>query len=161
MHVSWYGMAIEDYYNTLASVNKFGEGTAPDYEQSFSLQDEFYGLLDKSKSTRTWTERGSVVQIDSKFFCDADTDITEKDRLLIIEDHIIAVADVGGYHKETGGAWTLTASAAIGGTCIFYQASDSSGTGRKADGDEYTVYSKKNPNMMGRHLELFLQKVGE
>lgn len=154
-------MAIDDYYNTLASVNKFSEGAAPDFEPSFALQDEFYGMFDKSKSTRIWTDKGSVIQIDGVFMCDAGTSITEKDRLKLVEDHIIAIADVGGYHKELGGSWTLTASAAIGDTCIFYQASTITGTGRKADGDEYTIYSKKNPNMMNRHFELLLQKVGE
>ncbi len=152
---------IEDYFNTLFSVNKFSEGTAPDYEPSFALQDEFYGLLDKSNSSRQWTDRGSVIHIDSIFYCDSATTITEKDRLKVIDDHIITLADVSGYHKKLGGAWTLTASAAIGEPCIFYQASTITGTGRKADGKEYNIYSNKNPNMMNRHLELLLEKVGE
>jgi len=55
----------------------------------------------------------------------------------------------------------LTASAAIGDAVIFYQATNNTGTGRKADGKEYSIYSKKDPNMMQRHLELMLEKVGE
>ena len=84
--------------------------------------------------------------------------ISDKDRVKVIEDHIISVADLTGYHKTTGGAWTLTASAAIGQACIFYQASTNTGTGRKADVKEFTIYSKKNPNEMGRHFELLLQR---
>ncbi len=154
-------MPISDYYNTLVCVNQFSEGTAPDFEQGYSLQDEFYGLLDRQSSTRVWSDKGSAIVIDSKFYCDSDVTITEKDRLKVIEDHVISLADVSGYHKELGGSWTLTASAAIGDTCIFYQAENTSGTNRKADGQEYTIYSKKNPNEMNRHFEILLQKVGE
>lgn len=152
---------IEDYFNTLFAVDKFSEGSAPDFEPSYALQDELYCLLDKNSSTRQWTEKGSVINIDSKLYCESDVIITEKDRVKIIEDHIIAVADLTRYHKSIGGAWTLTASAAIGEACIFYQATNSAGAGRKADGDIFTIYSKKNPNMMGRHLELLLEKAGE
>jgi len=152
---------IQDYFNTLFCVNKFSEGSAPDYEPSYALQDELYGLLDRNSSNRTWTERGSVINIDSKLYCDSDVAITEKDRVKVIEDHIIAIADLTGYHKTLDGAWTLTASAAIGLPVIFYQASSNTGTARKADGKEYSIYSKKNPNMMDRHLELMLEKVGE
>ena len=152
---------IEDYFNTLFSVNKFSEGTAPDWEPSYALQDELYCLLDRNSENRIWTDRGSIISIDSKMYCDSDVAITEKDRVKMIEDHILAVADLGGYHKELGGAWTLTASAAIGDAVIFYQATNNTGTGRKADGKEYSIYSKKDPNMMQRHLELMLEKVGE
>lgn len=152
---------IEDYFNTLFSVNKFSEGTAPDWEPSYNLQDELYCLLDRNNENRQWTDRGSVISIDSKMYCSSDAVITEKDRVKMIEDHIIAVSDIGGYHKELGGSWTLTASAAIGDAVIFYQASTNTGTGRKADGKEYSIYSKKDPNMMQRHLELMLEKVGE
>jgi len=152
---------IEDYFNTLFAVNKFSEGTAPDWEPSYALQDELYCLLDRNSENRIWTDRGSVISIDSKMYCASDVVITEKDRVKMIEDHILAVADLGGYHKELGGAWTLTASAAIGDAVIFYQATNNTGTGRKADGKEYSIYSKKDPNMMQRHLELMLEKVGE
>ena len=154
-------MALSDYYNTLVVVNKFSEGSAPDYEPSYTLQDEFYCLLDKQTSNRIWTDKGSLIKIDNKMFCDPDVTITEKDRIIAIENHTLATADMGGYHKELGGSWTLTASAAIGTPVIFYQASTITGTGRKADGDEYKIYSKKNPNEMNRHFELLLQKVGE
>jgi hypothetical protein len=150
---------IQDYFNTLVSINKFSEGTAPDFEQSFALQDEFYCLIDKQSSNRIWQEQGSAIRIDSKMFCDSSTVITEKDRVKVIEDHIIAVADLTGYHKTVGGSWTLTASAAIGTPCVFYQASTNTGTGRKADGKEYTVYSIHNPNEMQRHYEILLQKI--
>jgi hypothetical protein len=150
---------IQDYFNTLVSINKFSEGTAPDFEQSFALQDEFYCLIDKQSSNRIWQEQGSAIRIDSKMFCDSSTVITEKDRVKVIEDHIIAVADLTGYHKTVGGSWTLTASAAIGTPCVFYQASTNTGTGRKADGKEYTVYSIHNPNEMLRHYEILLQKI--
>lgn len=153
-------MALEDYYNSLLCVNRFTEGTAPDYEQTFALQDEFYGLLDKQSSTRIWQEKGSSVRIDTKLWCDASYSITEKDRITAIENHTLAAADLGKYHKTIGGAWTLTASAAIGTAAIFYQATTNTGTGRKADGDVYTIYSKKNPNEMNWHYELLLQKVG-
>lgn len=149
---------ISDYYNTLICINQYSEGTAPDFEASFSLQDEFYGLFDKQSSSRIWNDQGSSIKIDAKLFCDEEP--TGQDRIKVIEDHIIATADIGGYHKELGGAWTLTASAAIGDTCIFYQALTNTGTGRKADGDEYTIYSIKNPNMMNRHFEILLQKTG-
>ena len=152
---------IQDYFNTLSCVNKFSSGTAPNYEPSYSLQDDFFGLLDRDNESRVWSERGSSIKIDSLFYCDYDTDITKKDRLKIIDEHIIVLADVGGYHKQLGGDWTLTASAAIGEPCIFYQATTATGTGRKADGTEYNIYSKKNPNIMNRHLELLLEKVGE
>lgn len=152
---------IEDYFNTLFSINKFSEGTAPGYEPSYALQDELYCLLDRNSENRTWTDRGSVISIDSKMYCESDVTITEKDRVKIISDHIIAVADVGGYHRTLGGNWALTSSAAIGAAVIFYQASTNTGTGRKADGAEYSIYSKKNPNYMDRHLELMLEKVGE
>ena len=154
-------MAIEDYFNTLFSVNKFSEGSAPDWEPSYALQDELYGLIDSSGGHRTWLPYGSTVTVDSIFYCNEDVDVTTKDQIKIIEDHIIAVADLSGYHKTEGGSWTLTASSAIGQACIFYQASTITGTGRKADGSEYSIYSKKNPNMMDRHLELMLEKVGE
>lgn len=155
-------MALEDYYNTLLCVNRFTEGTAPDYEQTFALQDEFYGLLDKQSSTRIWQEKGSSVRIDTKLWCDASVTITEKDRITAIENHTLVTGDVGKYHRATNGsAWTLTASAAIGTPVIFYGATTNTGTGRKADGDVYTIYSKKNPNELNRHYELLLQKVGE
>jgi hypothetical protein len=150
---------ISDYFNSLVSVNKFSEGSAPDYEPSYALQDEFYCLLDTQSSNRIWQEQGSSINIDMKMYCDPDTVITDKDRVKVIEDHIIAIADVSKYHKTSAGsAWTLTASAAIGQACIFYQASTNTGTGRKADGKEYSIYSKKNPNEMGRHFELLLQR---
>lgn len=152
---------IEDYFNTLFSVNKFSEGPAPDWEPSYALQDEMYCLLDRDSERRTWTDKGSVISIDSKMYCESDVAITEKDRVKIIEDHIISIADLAGYHKTHGGAWTLTASAAIGTPAIFYQATTNTGTDRKADGKEYSIYSKKNPNYMDRHLELLLEKVGE
>ena len=153
---------IEDYFNTLFSVNKFSEGSAPDYEPSYALQDELYCLLDTSGGLRAWTDRGSAVKIDAFMSCGYGVSITEKDQVKIIEDHIIAVADVGSYHKPLNGNWTLTASAAIGQAVIFYQASTSTGTGRKSDGDTYTIVPPiKNPNMMNRHLELMLEKVGE
>ena len=154
-------MAIDDYYNTLTAVDKFTEGTGPDYEQTYVLQDEFYGLLDRASSSRVWTDTGSIIKINSKFFCDANTAITAKDRLRVIDDHIIAASDVSGYHKTTGDGWVLTASAAIGVTCIFYQATDDAGTDRKADGDIYKILPIHNPNEMDRHLELLLEKVGE
>jgi len=152
---------ISDYFNSLVCVNKFSEGSAPDYEPSFALQNEFYCLLDKTTGNRIFQDQGASVKIDMKMYCDSDVVITEKDRVKMVEDHIIAVADLGGYHKPLGGSWTLTASAAIGQTAIFYQASTNTGTGRKADGKEYSIYSKKDPNMMQRHLELMLEKVGE
>lgn len=152
---------IQDYFNTLFSVNKFSDGSAPDWEPSYALQDELYCLLDRNSENRIWTDRGSIISIDSKMYCSSDVVITEKDRVKMIEDHIIAVADIGGYHKELGGTWTLTASAAIGDAVIFYQATNNTGTGRKADGKEYSIYSKKDPNMMQRHLELMLEKMGE
>jgi hypothetical protein len=154
-------MSISDYYNSIVCVNKFGEGTAPDYEPGYTLQDEFYGLLDRQSSTRIWSDKGSSIKIDSKFFCDSDIAITEKDRLKAIEDHIISLADKNGYHKSYNTGWTLTTSAAIGEAVIFYQAEDITGTNRKADGQEYAIYSKKNPNEMNRHFELMLEKVGE
>ena len=122
-------MAISDYYNTLVCVNQFGEGSAPDFEPGYVLQDEFYGLFDKQSSNRIWSDQGSSIKIDAKLFCDEEP--TGQDRIKMIEDHIIATADIGGYHKELGGSWILTASAAIGDTCIFYQASTITGTGRK------------------------------
>jgi hypothetical protein len=150
---------ISDYFNSLVSVNKFSEGSAPDYEPSYALQDEIYCLLDTQSSNRIWQEQGSSINIDTKMYCAADVTITDKDRVKVIEDHIIALADVASYHKTSAGAtWTLTASAAIGQACIFYQASTNTGTGRKADGKEFTIYSKKNPNEMGRHFELLLQR---
>jgi hypothetical protein len=155
-------MALEDYYNTLLCVNRFTEGTAPDYEQTFALQDEFYGLLDRQSGSRIWQEKGSSIKIDSKMYCSSDVTITEKDRITAIENHTLAAADLGKYHKTIGGAWTLTASAAIGTAAIFYGATTNTGTGRKADGGVYTIVPPiKNPNMMDRHLELLLQKVGE
>jgi len=153
---------IQDYFNTLFCVNKFSEGSAPDFEPSYALQDELCCLLDTSGGLRAWIERGSTVTIDAFMACDSDVAVTTKDQIKIIEDHIIATADLSGYHKTLGGAWTLTASAAIGTTAIFYQASTNTGTGRKADGDIYTIVPPiKNPNMMNRHLELMLEKVGE
>ena len=152
---------IQYYFNTLCSVNKFSEGTEPDFEQGYALQDTFYALVDRNSEGRQWTDRGSIIKIDSKMYCDSDVDINEKDRVKLVEDHIISLADKGGYHKTEGGSWTLTASAAIGTTCIFYQASNNTGINRKADGKEYSIYSKKNPNMMDRHLELLLERVGE
>jgi len=150
---------IQDYFNSLVCVNKFSEGSAPDYEPSFALQDEFYCLLDKTTGNRIYQDQGTSVKIDIKMYCDSGVAITEKDRVKIIEDHIISVADLTGYHKTVGGSWTLTASAAIGTPVIFYQASTNTGTGRKADGTEYTVYPPiKNPNEMDRHLEILLQK---
>lgn len=154
-------MALSDYYNTLVAVNKFSEGSAPDCEPSYTLQDEFYGLLDKQSSNRIWSEKGSSIKIDSKFWCDPDVTITEKDRIIAIDEHTLVTADLAGYHKALGGSWTLTSSAAIGEACIFYQATSAAGAGRKADGDEYKIYSKKNPNELDRHFELLLQKVGE
>lgn len=152
---------IQDYFNTLFSVNKFSEGTAPDWEQSFDFQDEDYCLLDRNSSGRNWTDRGSIIQIDAKMYCNYGTAITEKDKVKFIEDHIITISDKNGYHKTVGSTWTLTTSAAIGQACIFYQATTNTGTGRKADGKEYKIYEIKNPNYMNRHLELLLQKVGE
>lgn len=153
---------IEDYFNTLFAVDKFSEGSAPDYEPSYALQDELYCLLDTSGGLRAWTDRGSSVKVDAFMACDSDVVVTIKDQIKIIEDHILATADLSGYHKVEGGSWTLTASAAIGTACIFYQASTNTGTGRKADGDIYTIVPPiKNPNMMDRHLELMLEKVGE
>ena len=152
---------IQDYFNSLVSVNKFSEGSAPDFEPSYALQDEFYCLLDRNSENRNWTERGSSISIDSKLYCDSDVVITEKDKVKIVEDHIITIADKSGYHKAEGGSWTLTTSAAIGTACIFYQAENNAGLSRKADGKEYKIYSKKNPNMMDRHLELLLERVGE
>ena len=152
---------IEDYFNTLFAVNKFSEGTAPDYEPSYALQDELYCLIDRNSENRTWTDRGSMIKIDSKVYCSADVSVTEKDRIKIIDSHTITTSDLTGYHKTLGGSWTLTASAAIGTPCIFYQATTNTGVGRKADGKEYSIYSKKDPNMMQRHLELMLEKVGE
>ncbi len=150
---------IQDYFNSLVCVNKFNEGSAPDWEQSFALQNEFYCLLDKTAGNRIFQDQGASVKIDMKMYCDSDVAITEKDRVKVIEDHIISVADLTGYHKTGGGDWTLTASAAIGEACIFYQATTNTGTGRKADGTEYTVYPPiKNPNEMNRHLEIMLQK---
>jgi hypothetical protein len=154
-------MAIEDYYNSLISIGQFSEGTAPDFEPSFALQDEFYALIDKQSSTRIWQERGSSIRIDTKLWCDSSVTVTEKDRITVVENHTLAAADVGGYHKELNGSWTLTASAAIGTLVIFYGASTNTGTGRQADGDTYKIYSKKNPNELNRHYELLLQKVGE
>jgi len=155
-------MAIQGYFNTLFSVNKFSEGNAPDFEPTYVLRDELYCLLDNSGGLRAWTERGSAVKVDAFMACDSDVDVTTKDQIKIIEDHIIAVADLSGYHKVEGGSWTLTASAAIGTACIFYQATTNTGTGRKADGGVYTIVPPiKNPNMMDRHLELMLEKVGE
>ena len=154
-------MALEDYFNSLVSIAQFTEGTAPDFEPSYVLQYEFYALVDKQSSTRIWQERGSSIRIDTKLWCDSSVAVTEKDRITVIENHTLAATDVGGYHKELGGSWTLTASAAIGDTCIFYQAENTSGTNRKADGQEYMIYSKKNPNEMNRHFEILLQKVGE
>jgi len=154
-------MAIEDYYNTLTAVDKFTEGTAPDFEQSYILQNEFYGLLDRASSSRVWTDTGSIIKINSKFFCDADTDIKAKDRLRVIESHIIATADVGSYHKALEGSWELTATESIGLSVIFYQASTIAGLDRKADGDIYNILPVHNPNEMDRHLELLLEKVGE
>jgi hypothetical protein len=150
---------IQDYFNSLVCVNKFSEGSDPDFEPSFALQDEFYCLLDKTAGSRIWQEQGASVKIDINMYCDSNTAITEKDRVKVIDDHILAVADLAGYHKTIGGTWTLTASAAIGTACIFYQASTNTGTDRKADGQEYTVYPPiKNPNGMNRHLELLLQR---
>jgi len=83
---------IEDYFNTLFAVNKFSEGTAPDWEPSYALQDELYCLLDRNSENRIWTDRGSVISIDSKMYCASDVVITEKDRVKMIEDHILAVA---------------------------------------------------------------------
>jgi hypothetical protein len=154
-------MAIEDYYNSLISIGQFTAGSAPDYEPTYILGDEFYALIDKQSSTRIWQERGSSIRIDTKLWCDASVTITEKDRITVVENHTLAAADVGGYHKELNGPWTLTASAAIGTPVIFYGATTNTGTGRKADGDVYTIYSKKNPNELNRHYELLLQKVGE
>lgn len=152
-------MALSDHYNKRVCINKSSEGTAPDYEPSFSLQDEFYALLDKQSSSRVVNDRGTFVSIDAKLMCDADVEVTEKDRIKVVEDHIIALTDVGGYHKAEGGNWTLTASAAIGDACIFYLATDNVGTGRQADGDEYSIYSIKNPNERDDHLEILLKRV--
>jgi hypothetical protein len=154
-------MAIDDYFNTLLCVATFSEGTAPNYEPSYSLGDEFYGLIDKQSSMRIWSEKGSSIKIESKLFCSADQTVTENDRIIAIEPHTLVTADLGKYHKELGGAWTLTASAAIGDPVIFFGATTSAGISRQADGDIYTIYSKSNPNMMNRHLEILLQKVGE
>jgi len=152
---------IQDYFNTLFSVNKFSEGTAPDWEPAYALQDELYCLIDRNSSNRQWTEKGSVIQIDSKLYCNSDVAVNEKDRVKTIDSHTLTMSDVAGYHKTEGGSWTLTSSAAVGTPCIFYQASTNTGTGRKADGKEYSIYSKHNPNMMDRHIELLLEKVGE
>lgn len=152
---------IEDYFNTLFSVYKYVEGTPPDFEPSYELQDDFYCLIDRNSENRTWTDRGSIIRIDSKMYCDSDITVTEKDRIKIIDNHTLSSSDVAGYHKALGGNWTLTASAAIGQSAIFYQASDNTGSDRKADGPEYNIYSKKDPNMMQRHFELLLEKVGE
>lgn len=154
-------MAIEDYYNSLISIGQFTSGSAPDYEATYVLQDEFYALMDKQTSTRIWQERGSSIRIDTKLWCGAENTITEKDRITAIESHSIVSGDVGGYHKELDGSWTLTSSAAIGTPVIFYGATTITGTGRKADGDVYTIYSKKNPNELTHHYELLLQKAGE
>jgi len=152
---------ISDYYNTLVAVDQFTEGTAPNWEPSFALQDEFYCLIDKQSSTRIWQDQGSSIKIDTKMFCDSDVTVTEKDRIKVIENHTLATADLTKYHKALGGSWTLTTSAAIGEAVIFYQATNNAGLARKADGDVYTIYSKKNPNEMDRHSEILLQKVGE
>ena len=152
---------IEDYYNTLYAVNKFSEGTAPNYSQTFALQDEDKGLFDRDSSTRIWSDQGSNLKISSKFYCSSAVEITEKDRVKIIEDHIIAIPDLTKYHKTAAGStWTLTTSAAIGEACIFYQATNSAGLGRKADGQEYNIFVKKNPNLMDHHYELMLERVG-
>jgi len=155
-------MAVQDYFNTLFCVNKFSEGPAPDFEPTYALQDELMGLFDASGGRRTWLPYGSTVQVDAIFMCDSDVVITTKDQIKVITEHTLVTADLSGYHKVNGGSWTLTASAAIGQACIFYQASTITGTGRKADGSIYTIVPPiKNPNMMDRHLELMLEKVGE
>ena len=121
---------ISAHYNKLVCVNKFSEGSAPAYEPSYALQDEFYSLMDTSGMNRIWTDRGSVIRIDSKMYCDADVSVTTKDIIRAIELHPLVSDDLGKYHKEPGGAWTLTASAAIGTPVAFYGASTNTGTGR-------------------------------
>lgn len=110
-------MAIEDYFDTLVAVKKFTEGAAPNYEPGYVVQPQFYGMFDKTNSSRVWTDKGVLVKIDAKFICAGDVDITEKDRLMVDDTN--------------------------------------SGT----PSSEYTIFSIANPNNMGRHFEILLQKV--
>lgn len=150
---------IGDYFNTLIAIGTYAEGSAPAYEAGYTLGEEFFVFIDRTSSNRVWTEKGATVKIDAKMFCNYGTAVTENDRIIAIAEHTIAAADVGGYHKALGGAWTLTASAAIGGACIFYGATDATGTARKVDGDTYSIYNVADPANLHRHLELQLQRV--